>query len=225
MCGRYTLVYEDFGFLLNYYGITYDTKLDYPARYNVAPGQDVPAVIHDGQKRRIGLLRWGLIPSWTKDQQIGLKMINARAETLPTKETFKRLLARKRCLIPADGFYEWKTLPNGRKQPMRIVLPSRPLFSFAGLYDTWYSPAGKKLSTCTIVTVEPNSLMQTIHSRMPAILHREDEEKWIHPGGDGGDLTELLRSYPEGDMKAFPVAPLVGNVSNDVPECILPVNP
>lgn len=220
MCGRYTLAYEDFSFLLEYYGITAEASVSYPPRYNVAPGQDVPAVIHDGQRRRLGLLRWGLIPAWAKDEKIGFKTINARSETLTERPSFRKLIERKRCLLPADGFYEWKK-SDGKKQPMRITLKSRALFSFAGLYDTWLSPTGDKISTCTIVTVKPNQLLSSIHNRMPAILQREDEQMWIDRSMTHAEAAaELLRSYDADDMIAYPVSPMVGNVNNDVPECI-----
>lgn len=219
MCGRYTLAYEDFRFMLEYYGIA-NTDFNYPPRYNVAPGQQVPAVIHDGKGRRIGLLKWGLVPSWAEDEKSGFKMINARAETVTKRAAFKNLIRRKRCLIPADGFYEWKKTDRG-KQPMRIVLKSSKLFSFAGLYDTWLSDAGEKLSTCTIITTEANELMQEIHTRMPVILREYQEELWVNRDStDEQVLTSLLTSYPSEDMRAYPVSKIVGNVNNDVPECI-----
>jgi len=221
VCGRYTLAYEDFQFMLDYYGITDGGGFSYPPRYNIAPGQNVPAVVHDGQRRRIGLLRWGLVPSWAKDDKIGYKMINARAETLMAKSTFKPLLARKRCLIPADGFFEWKKLPDGRKQAMRIILKSQKLFSLAGLYDTWRTPSGDRLSTCTIITVGANSLMEPIHNRMPAILRRDEEDMWIDKGVVNPEsLMPLLRSFDAADMEAYPVPALVGSANNDSPECI-----
>jgi putative SOS response-associated peptidase YedK len=120
--------------------------------------QRIPTIINDGQKNKIGEMRWGLVPVWAKDDKIGSKMINARAETIAEKPAFRNLLTRKRCLIPADGFYEWQNVGGG-KQPFRIVLKDRNVFSFAGLYDTWTSPEGEKLSTCTIITTEPNELM------------------------------------------------------------------
>jgi putative SOS response-associated peptidase YedK len=220
VCGRYTLAYEDFSFMLEYYGLTPTTEFSYSPRYNIAPGQAVPAVVHDGQHKRIGLLRWGLVPAWAESQNIGFKTINARAETLTQRPTFRKLVERKRCLLPADGFYEWKKT-DGRKQPMRIVLKSRSLFSFAGLYDTWISPAGEKLSTCTIITVKPNDLMASIHNRMPAILRREDEDAWVDRSvRNSGDITNLLSPYAAEEMTAYPVQALVGNVHNDGPECI-----
>ncbi|QQE79958.1 SOS response-associated peptidase [Alicyclobacillus sp. SO9] len=219
MCGRYTLAYEDFDFMLEYYGI-HHADFSYPPRYNVAPGQHVPAVIHDGKERRIGLLKWGLVPSWAEDAKSGFKMINARAETITTRKTFHKLIQRKRCLIPADGFYEWKKSDDGT-QPMRIVLNSRKFFSFAGLYDTWVSSTGEKLSTCTIITTRPNELMQQIHTRMPVILDKSKEEEWVDRNfTDANHMASLLTSYPSEDMRAYPVSKIVGNVNNDVPACV-----
>jgi len=182
--------------------------------------QEVWAVIHDGVKNRLGELRWGLVPSWAKDDKIGSKMINARAETLLERASFKTLVGRKRAIIPADGFYEWKKSGNS-KQPMRITLKEDALFSMAGLYDTWQTPDGSKLSTCTIITTSPNSLMADIHDRMPVILHPEDEAFWLdRSNSDTKALTALLKPYPADKMRAYPVSPIVGNVKNDSEECI-----
>jgi putative SOS response-associated peptidase YedK len=182
--------------------------------------QNVAAVIHDGEKNRLGELRWGLVPSWASDDKIGSKMINARAETLLEKNAFKALVRRKRALIPADGFYEWKKSGTS-KQPMRITLKDGSLFSMAGLYDTWTAPDGRKISTCTIITTAPNSLMADIHDRMPVILRPEDEADWLGRDNDDLDrLMSLLRPHPAENMRAYPVSPIVGNVRNDDPECI-----
>src|SRR5690625_3031627 len=148
MCGRFTL-YADEDEILRSFGLT-EPILDYRPSYNIAPGQNVVAVIHDGQKKRAGHLRWGLVPSWAKDEKIGYKMINARSETAHQKPSFKQLMARKRCLIIADSFYEW-TQSDQVKQPHRISVKNRRLFAFAGLWDKW-EQAGKTLFTCTILT-------------------------------------------------------------------------
>ncbi|TBL77667.1 SOS response-associated peptidase [Paenibacillus thalictri] len=219
MCGRYTitLTLEEMmlRFLLDDSFPAYHTP-----KYNVAPGQMVLAIIHDGEKNRLGELKWGLVPSWSKDDKSGARMMNARAETIADKPAYRLPFQRKRCLIPADGFYEWKRTGKD-KQPMRIVLKDEGLFAMAGLYDTWIAPDGSKLSTCTIITVPSNGLMAGIHDRMPAILRREDEQVWLdRRNQDSKLLQSLLKPYPEELMRAYPVSSLVGSVRNDTPECI-----
>lgn len=219
MCGRYTITVT-FEELLAYFALEETTAPFHTPRYNVAPGQLIPAVINDGEQLRIGQLKWGLIPSWAKDAKLAYKMINARAETVHERPAYKGPFQRKRCLIPADGFYEWKATHDGGKQPMRIALHSRPIFSFAGLYDTWISPEGEKISTCTIITTEPNTLVKDIHDRMPVILPEEDEHKWLEHGQHPEVLHAMLKPYDVDDMYAYPVSPRVGNVKNDSEECI-----
>jgi putative SOS response-associated peptidase YedK len=219
MCGRYTLTVTMEELLLHYLIGTPAVPFHLP-RYNVAPGQLIPAVIHDGRSCRIGTLRWGLVPSWAKEEKTGAAMINAKAETLEERPAYREPFRRKRCLIPADGFYEWKKT-GGAKQPFRIRVKSRELFSFAGLYDIWTAPDGKKLATCTILTTKPNSLMAEIHHRMPVILHPDDEKLWLDRDiTEASRLRPLLRPYPADDMYAYPVTPAVGSVRLDSPECI-----
>ncbi len=219
MCGRFTIVVTIEELIGRY--LIEQPMTGYPTpRYNVAPMQDVWAIIHDGRKNRLGELRWGLVPSWAPDDKVGSKMINARAETLMERASFKTLVGRKRAIIPADGFYEWRK-EGSRKQPMRITMKDGALFSMAALYDTWQAPDGRKLSTCTIITTAPNRLMADIHDRMPAILSPEDEAPWLDRGnGDIEALLALLRPYPAERMRAYPVSPIVGNVKNDSEECI-----
>jgi len=219
MCGRYTIVVSMEELMMRYLNELPMDKFHIP-RFNVAPMQNVTAVIHDGTRNRLGELRWGLVPSWAKDDKIGSKMINARAETLLEKNAFKLLVRRKRAIVPADGFYEWKK--NGNlKQPMRITMKDGSLFSMAGLYDTWIAPDGRKISTCTIITTEPNGLMADIHDRMPVILRPEDEAEWLDRGNeDTRGLMTLLRPFAADKMRAYPVSPKVGNVKNDTPDCI-----
>jgi putative SOS response-associated peptidase YedK len=182
--------------------------------------QQIPAVIHDGTRNRLGELRWGLVPSWSRDDKGGSTRINARAETLLEKASFKGLIRSRRCIIPADGFYEWKQGPEG-KQPMRIVLPERRIFSLAGLYDIRVDEEGNRLSTCTIITTEPNSLMADIHNRMPVILTPEAEAQWLDRSNeDIPSLLRLLQPYDSSQMRAYPVSAAVGNVRNDYPELI-----
>jgi putative SOS response-associated peptidase YedK len=155
--------------------------------------------------------------------KIGYKMINARAETLREKPAFRRLFERKRCMIPADGFYEWKQMDRG-KQPMRITMRDGEPFAFAGLFDTWTSPNGQKLHTCTIITTQPNEVVADIHDRMPVILRREDESIWLDREKYDADLLQsLLVPYDAGQMRAYPVSMIVGSPKNDFPECIVEV--
>lgn len=218
MCGRYTITVSMEELMLRY--LTNDaTIIHYAPKYNAAPMQYIPAVIHNGSYNKLGELRWGLVPSWAKDDKGGSKLINARAESLLEKPSFKKLIATRRCIIPADGFYEWKKQDSG-KQPLRIILPDRSIFSMAGLYDIWVDPEGNKLSTCTIITTASNSLMADIHNRMPVILKPEDEQTWLNRDNHNiAELMGLLRPY-EGDMRAYPVSSAVGNVRNDSKELI-----
>lgn len=214
MCGRYTITVtlEE---LMVRYGIDVTTVPFHRPKYNVAPSQQVPAVIHDGQRNRLGELRWGLIPPWADDPKIGFTMINARAETAAAKSAFQSPFRRKRCIIPADGFYEWQKTSHG-KQPMRIVLRNRSLFSMAGLYETWIAPDGAKINSCSILTTTPNEVVAPIHDRMPVILRPEDEALWLDRSvQDVSRLTPLLRTYSAEEMEAYPVTPEVGNVRND----------
>lgn len=218
MCGRYTITVtmEE---LLAHYLLEQTHAPFHTPRYNVAPGQMVPAIISDGAEYRIGQLRWGLIPYWAKDASFASKTINARAETVHERPTFRIPFRRKRCLIPADSFYEWLTI-DGKKQPMRIMLKSENIFSMAGLYDTWTSPEGEKISTCTIITTEANELVKDIHDRMPVMLAPEEESIWLDPEQSLDTLQAMLTPFPPDKMQAYPVSPIVGNVKNDRPECI-----
>ncbi|CAJ1001055.1 SOS response-associated peptidase [Brevibacillus aydinogluensis] len=222
MCGRFTLV-TDPEKLMSRFQLQ-EIPLDLKPRYNIAPGQTIPAILADGGRRRIGQLRWGLVPSWAQDEKIGYKMINARAETLQEKPAFRRLFERKRCMIPADGFYEWKQMDRG-KQPVRITMRDGEPFAFAGLFDTWTAPDGQKLHTCTIITTRPNEVVADIHDRMPVILRQEDEDLWLdRESFDPELLRSLLAPYDAGQMRAYPVPTIVGSPKNDCPECIKEVS-
>ncbi|MEK4060233.1 MULTISPECIES: SOS response-associated peptidase [unclassified Paenibacillus] len=219
MCGRYTITVTMDELMLRYF--TNDTTIvHYAPKYNVAPMQYIPAVIHNGKHNKLGELRWGLVPSWAKDDKSGSKMINARAESLLEKASFKNLVSSRRCVIPADGFYDWNPQEGG-KQPLRITLRDGKLFSMAGLYDIWMDQSGNKLSSCTIITTESNSLMAEIHDRMPVILTSEAETAWLdRHNHDVPTLMKLLRPYDAEHMRAYPVSPAVGNVRNDYKELI-----
>ncbi|MCP8617905.1 SOS response-associated peptidase [Salirhabdus salicampi] len=220
MCGRFTLTTNQFDIMDAFH--LDNMPEDYEPRYNVAPGQNVLVVIHDGNKTKAGTLKWGLVPSWAKDPSIGYKMINARLETAPEKPSFKRLIERRRCLIVADSFYEWKK-EGKKKQPVRISLTNRKLFSFAGLWDRWVQNE-KEIVSCTILTKEPNDFMTEIHNRMPVILPKEAEKEWIEPEKkDGHRMKEFLLSLNDEKLVSYEVSSYVNNAKNDGPDCILPL--
>src|SRR5512137_87722 len=201
MCGRFTLTVDpaDLQMMLE----LGEVPLDLQPRYNIAPTQPV-AVVTSVQDRKVEVFQWGLIPSWSKDPSMASRMINARAETLHEKPAYRVPFARKRCLILADGFFEWKALKAG-KQPYFIQLKSREPFAFAGLWDHWTSPQGDEKRSCTIVTCEPNELMSKLHNRMPVILDRATMLDWLDPAANPVALRALLLPYA-GPMMAHPVS-------------------
>ncbi|WP_404451428.1 SOS response-associated peptidase [Virgibacillus necropolis] len=220
MCGRYTLLREEVE-ILKEFGIQHSIDSFQPS-YNIAPGQNILAVIHNGKDKRAGYLKWGLVPSWSSDEKIGYKMINARSETVHQKPSFKKLLKRKRCLIIADSFYEWKKTDEA-KQPKRIQLADRKLFAFAGLWDKWEDD-DRNLFTCTILTKEANGFMQDIHHRMPIILPKDKEDEWISPNEmDAGSAYNFLQSIQVDDLKAHNVSSHVNTAKNNGPSCIEPL--
>jgi len=221
MCGRYTqtaspddLIFR-FGFSMQ--------EIVLKPRYNLAPGQLAPVIVNEGSKTLV-MMQWGLVPSWAKEPSIGYKMINARAETLAQKNSFKRLLPSRRCLIVADGFYEWAKLAKG-KAPMRFLLKGGELFAFAGLWDRWKKPDGNELRTYTIITTQANELLKPVHDRMPVILTREAEEKWLdQEWKDSQKLGELLKPFAADQLESYYVSPMVNSPRNDLIECIQPVD-
>lgn len=220
MCGRFTLT-TNLGAIAARFGVTRFLEEVGP-RYNIAPTQPV-IVVNDDGSRHLTEMRWGLIPSWAKEPTIGNRMINARAETVATKPAFRAALRKRRCLIPADGFYEWQQVGR-RKQPVYITLKTREPFSFAGLWETWTSPDGEEIKTCTIITTEANDLMKPIHDRMPVILTPDAEAVWLDPAiQDPARLLALLTPYPSEAMEVYPVSTSVNNPSNDGPECVTPL--
>jgi putative SOS response-associated peptidase YedK len=190
-------------------------------RYNIAPTQPV-AVVTSSIERKVEIFQWGLIPSWSKDPSMGSRMINARAETVHEKPAFRAPFARKRCLILADGFYEWKQLEKN-KQPYYIQLASGNPFAFAGLWDHWTSPEGDERLTCTIITCEPNELMSQLHNRMPVIFDKTTMWDWLDPEAPPIALKAMLAPYASDAMTAYPVSRAVNRPANDSPECIQPV--
>lgn len=217
MCGRYTLTVDpaELREMLE----LGEFPPDWQPRYNIAPTQAVPVVTSD-EDRKVELFHWGLIPSWSKDPSMSSRMINARAESLHEKPAYRVPFARKRCLILADGFYEWQHQGKS-KRPFYIQLKSREPFMFAGLWDHWASPQGDEKRSCTIVTCEPNELMSTLHNRMPVILDRSTMWDWLDPAANPVALRALLVPYT-GPMAAHPVSKLVNSPHNDSPECLLP---
>ena len=219
MCGRYGLVKRSVEI-----GGAFDVGLDpswiFP-RYNIAPNQDVLAIIDDGE-RRAAMLRWGLIPSGSKEPRGGRRPINARGESVAEKWPFRFALRERRCLVVADSYYEWRK--DGKtRTPFRIGLKSWGPFAFAGLWETWRSPEGEAVRSCCIITTVANGLTETIHDRMPVILPRDAASIWIDRGTPSADLRELLVPYEAGEMEAYEVSSVVNNWRNEDPACIEPV--
>ena len=222
MCGRYSLK-SDPKKISSEFDLPEKEAQKIKPRYNIAPSQPVAALIRE-QTAKLEFLNWGLVPSWSKEPSIGARMINARQETLAEKPSFRGLLKSRRCLILADGFYEWKSLGK-RKQPYYIRLKSQEPFSFAGLWSEWVSPDGSKIWSCTIITTQPNELMQEIHNRMPVILSRKAREAWLDPSNSQKEeLLDLLKPYSAEEMEAFPVSTFVNSPANDAADCLKPVN-
>jgi putative SOS response-associated peptidase YedK len=209
MCGRFSLTANEAELNLRFELEGGDAP--YVPRYNGAPTQ-LLAVITGENPHRLSYHRWGLIPPWAKDISIGNKMINARAETITEKASFRTPLFSKRCLVPADGFYEWQQ--DSGKQPYRIFVKSNALFAMAGLWERWKSPAGEVVESFNIITTEANDFMKPIHNRMPVILKREDEKTWLE-SKDAAQILSLLRPYAAEDMDSYPVSKLVNSPRNE----------
>ncbi len=221
MCGRFTLTLDPADVKDEFGNIKFPEK--FAARYNIAPTQPVLAVPNDGREAA-DFFVWGLIPSWAKDPAIGSRLINARSETLSEKPAFRGGFKYKRCLILADGFFEWKSQPGTKtKVPHFIRLKDHKPFAFAGLWDEWHAPDGSTVRSCTIITTSPNKLMAGIHNRMPVILKSADYAEWLDAAPRTADsLNHLLAPYPAELMEAFPVSTLVNSPANDRAECVLP---
>jgi putative SOS response-associated peptidase YedK len=219
MCGRFTLTLDE-THLAERFNFE-ASEVSVQPSYNIAPGQQVLAVRRQETLQAV-YLRWGLIPSWAKEARIGQRLINARSETVAEKPSFRAALRRRRCLIPADGFFEWQ--PAGAsKIPMYIRRRDQQPFAFAGLWDTWQAPDGSALSTCTILTTEANTLVQPIHHRMPVILAPEAEAVWLDPQlHDAAHLLPVLVPYPAECMEAYAVSTLVNVPRHNTPACIAP---
>ncbi|MDI6696404.1 MAG: SOS response-associated peptidase [Anaerolineales bacterium] len=222
MCGRFTLIASPEQLRQVFNGVQIPDAV--APRYNIAPSQPVAVIPNDG-RNVLDFFSWGLIPGWAKDPSIGNRMINARAETLTEKPSFRTAFRRRRCLIPASGFFEWRQEAGRKvKTPMYIHLKSGKPFAFAGLWESWNAPDGSNILSCAIITTAPNDLMQTIHNRMPVILPEAAYDFWLTPGEQPIErLQALLQPYPADEMKAYPVSTLVNSPANDAAACIQPV--
>ena len=224
MCGRYRLSRRK-ELIAGYFDMV--DEIDWEPHYNIAPTKNV-GIIRQGRTqpvRKFALVRWGLIPYWAKDPSIGQKMINARSETILDKPAFREAFQNRRCLVPANGFYEWKR--TGRsKQPIHIGMQDDSLFAFAGIWDRWKDTSGNLVETCSILTTTPNSLLADIHNRMPVILQPQNYELWLDPGfKDLDTLTAMLKPFDPAQMKCYPVSTLVNSPANDNSACAAEVEP
>ncbi|OQX75065.1 MAG: hypothetical protein B6D61_11100 [Bacteroidetes bacterium 4484_249] len=219
MCGRFS-----FSPLAKIIEDRFDVKVDssnYKPRYNCAPTQNL-AVVSNIKPDELSFYRWGLIPFWAKDKAIGNKLINAKAETINEKPSFKNSFKQKRCLVLSDGFYEWKKINSKEKVPYRITLKNNTLFAFAGIWDNWKDEEGNYISSFSIITTTPNELVKNIHNRMPVILEEKDEKAWLTEN-DTEFLKTLLKPFSSNQMTAFPVSKLVNSPVHDRPEIQNPV--
>ena len=222
MCGRFTLRTNPHEFA-TLFGL--NSVPDLPPRYNIAPTQDVLCIrdsgAFDASARQAALLRWGLVPGWADDPKIGNKLINARSETVAAKPSFRSAFKRRRCLIVADGFYEWQRLAAG-KQPWFFRLADDEPFAFAGLWETWSHGDGPPLETCCLLTTDANTVVGAVHDRMPVILPPADHGRWLDPATDAKRLHALLRPYPADAMTALAVSPQVNSPRHEGPELLAP---
>jgi putative SOS response-associated peptidase YedK len=221
MCGRFVRQKEVDAIVRDF--AVQKVACDLAPSYNVAPTQQVAVILQDGLKQLVSI-RWGLVPSWAPSLSVGNTMINARAETVARKGSFREAFEKRRCLVVADGFYEWRK-EGKTKQPILIRLKSDRAFGFAGLYENWLAPDGQNIRTCTIITTEPNEIMRTIHNRMPVIIPAAHEQAWLSPTADPTGLLSLLKPYPAEEMQTREVSALVNSPANDSPECLKPATP
>jgi putative SOS response-associated peptidase YedK len=223
MCGRFTLTADPADLQAAFEWVDFGNAQLSP-RYNIAPTQPIAVVANTGANK-LDFFSWGLVPFWAKDPSIGSRMINARAETLAEKPSFKNAFRRRRCLILADGFYEWQKIPGEKKKlPLYIHLKDNKPFAFAGLWEEWNSADGSQILSATIITTEPNEKIKPIHNRMPVILPESAYEAWLQPGEASlQKLNDLLRPYEAGQMETYPVSRMVNNPRNNQPVCIQPL--
>ena len=218
MCGRFALSIP-LSKIAEYFEAL--NRCDLTTSFNIAPTQDVACLINDGEKK-IVTFKWGLVPSWAKDPSIGYKMINARSETVAEKPSYRNALKKRRCIIVADGFYEWKHVDK-IKTPYFIHLKDNIPFGFAGLYEHWEDTEGKVIDSCTIITTDANDLVKSIHNRMPVILDKEQANKWIDMKLDSIEVLPYLTPYPPELMQMYEVSPLINSLKLNSPDCIKPV--
>ncbi len=224
MCGRFVMhlsvteVTDEFD--------VYDVEWVWEPSYNIAPGQNIAGILKKDGNKSLTALRWGLIPSWAKDEDIGYRIINARTETLAQKPTFSRPFKTQRCIIPANGFYEWRQEEDKRrKTPFYLQLRSGKPMGFAGLYDIWKSKDGTIVTSCTIITTTPNELVQQLHNRMPVILEPNKREVWLDKTiQDPRELMPLLKPFDAHEMESFEVSNMVNSIRFNSPDCIKPIN-
>jgi putative SOS response-associated peptidase YedK len=219
MCGRYRLSRRKQ--LVEEYFDTADWQDDWSPRYNIAPTQPVPVIRQNPKEpvRQLALMKWGLVPSWAKNASGAAGMINARSETAATKPAFRDPLKFRRCLIPADGFYEWKK-EGKAKQPFCFEVNERELFGFAGLWDGWKDPNGNWIKSCSILTTTPNAVTSAVHDRMPVIVDPDFYDLWLDPGmTDAQIVSELLKPYDARLMRGYPVTTRINHVANDDEQC------
>jgi len=226
MCGRFARRSTQ-EVLADWFGVELEDMPWFAPTFNAAPQSTQPVIRlnRDSGNREFALMRWGLVPFWAKDPKFGYSTINARAEEAPTKPAYREALKKRRCLVPADAFYEWQKLDAKNKQPYAIALKSGEPYAFAGLWESWKPEEGPPLETFTILTTDPNELMQPIHNRMPVIIESRDYDRWLGPDRlDAGDPArppiDLLRPYPAEKMRAWQVSQRVGNVRNNDPELL-----
>jgi putative SOS response-associated peptidase YedK len=201
-----------------------DEMPDIEPRYNIAPTQDILSIRQSDEGRETAMLKWGLVPSWAKDVSIGAKLINARSETVTEKPSFREAFKKRRCIIPADGFYEWQRT-GGKKQPFFFQMRDEHPFGFAGLWEKWKAVDGQVLETCTILTTEANEVLRPVHDRMPVILHPEDYDLWLDDEPRKlGLMIELLHPYPSSEMVSHPVSTAVNSTNNTGAELMSPLN-
>jgi putative SOS response-associated peptidase YedK len=219
MCGRFSLVVPKEIFQL--FGVPVPSG--FKPRYNIAPGQDCYVIVPDASAYRLRTMRWGLIPSWADDPAIGFKTINARAETLAEKPAYRESFRKKRCLIPADGFYEWRPIAGVKsKLPMRFTLSDEQPFCFAGLWSLWKPRDAEPVETFTLVTTAADGVFSPVHDREPVILGPGPARKWADPKAGSEELLSLLKAYPSAGLKGYEVSKAVNSAVRDVPECIVP---
>jgi putative SOS response-associated peptidase YedK len=210
MCGRFAINVEAAQLADRFQAGLPGAGLSFSPRLNAAPTELLPVIIAEAAARHVALFRWGLVPSWSKDASMASNLINARAETLAEKPSFREAFKKRRCLVPATSFYEWQTQTTAdgktHKQPMQIALPDQPIFALAGLWEQWRDPNGEQRHTFTIITTAPNSLMSQIHNRMPVILAPEQESLWLDEAAGPPAWSSLLQAYPSEKMAAAPFA-------------------